>query len=168
MATVRVVKRKWDGSVSALDDAQPVAVSGDRWAWLVLAGSRRERPGKGATEVVGRDELWVAVPGEWWVLCGYADADRSLVGYEVHAAAPFEAPGSEDQIVWVDLDLDFEIAGDQLALHDEAQFHDHASTMGYPDHVVRGAWSGISSIAPRYTTGDWPFDGSMQAWLDGA
>jgi len=47
-------------------------------------------------------------------------------------------------------------------------FHDHASTMGYPDHVVRGAWSGISSIAPRYTTGDWPFDGSMQAWLDGA
>ena len=44
----------------------------------------------------------------------------------------------------------------------------HAGTMGYPDHVVRGAWSGISSIAPRYTTGDWPFDGSMQAWLDGA
>ena len=49
MATVRVVKRKWDGSVSAVDDAQPVALSGDSWAWLVLAGSRRERPGKGAT-----------------------------------------------------------------------------------------------------------------------
>ncbi|HET7277799.1 MAG TPA: hypothetical protein VFJ22_06955 [Dermatophilaceae bacterium] len=92
----------------------------------------------------------------------------SLVGYEVHAAAPFEARGGEDDIVWVDLDLDLEIAGDQLALRDVAQFHDHAGTMGYPDHVVRGAWSGISSIAPRYTTGDWPFDGSMQAWLDGA
>ena len=64
MVTMRVVKRKWDGSVSAVDDARPVAVSGDRWAWLVPAGSRRERPGKGAVEVVGRDELWVAVPGE--------------------------------------------------------------------------------------------------------
>jgi hypothetical protein len=34
--------------------------------------------------------------------------------------------------------------------------------MGYPDHVVRGAWSGISTIAAQYTTGEWPFDGSMQ------
>jgi hypothetical protein len=150
------------------DDAQAVAVSGDRWAWLVLAGSRRERPGKGATEVVGRDELWVAVPGEWWVLCGYADAHRSLVGYEVHAAAPFEAPGRRTRSCGSTSTWTSRSPGTRLALHDEAQFHDHASTMGYPDHVVRGAWSGISSIAPRYTTGDWPFDGSMQAWLDGA
>jgi hypothetical protein len=34
--------------------------------------------------------------------------------------------------------------------------------MGYTDHVVRGAWSGISTIAAQYTTGEWPFDGSMQ------
>ena len=35
------------------------------------------------------------------------------------------------------------------------------ASMSYPDDVVRGAWSGISSIAPRYTTGEWPFDGWM-------
>ena len=39
--------------------------------------------------------------------------------------------------------------------------------MNYPDQVVRGAWSGISTIAACYTNGDWPFDGSMQEWLDG-
>ena len=168
MATVRVVKRKWDGTVSAVDTAYPLAVPGDCSAWLVLAGSSRDRPASGAIEVVGLDELWVAVPGEWWVLCGYTDATRSLNGYKVHAAAPFEAPRSHGEIVWVDLDLDFEVTGDEVAIQDEAQFHDHARTMGYPDHVVRGAWMGISTIAARYTIGDWPFDGSMQEWVNSA
>ena len=168
LATVRVVKRKWDGTVSAVDTASSAGRPRRRSAWFVLAGSRRERPGSGAIDVVGGDELWVAVPGEWWVLCGYMDATRSLNGYKVHAAAPFEAPSSDDEILWVDLDLDFEVTGDQVALQDEAQFHDHARTMGYPDHVVRGAWSGISTIAARYTNGDWPFDGSMQGWVQDA
>jgi hypothetical protein len=168
MATVRVVKRKWDGTVSAVDTARSLAVPGDMSAWFISTGSRRERPGSGDTVVVGSDELWVAVPGEWWVLCGYPDDDRRLTGYKVHATAPFAAPKSDDEIVWIDLDLDFEVAGDEVALQDEAQFHDHARTMGYPDHIVRGAWSGISTIAARYTNGDWPFDGSLQEWVDGA
>jgi len=165
---MRVEKRKWDGSVSAVDTARPLAVPGGSSAWLVPAGSRRERPSTGVVEVVDRDELWVALPGEWWVLCGYTDGDRSLSAYKVHAAAPFEAPTRDDEIVWIDLDLDFEVAGDDVEIEDEAQFHDHARTMGYPDEVVRGAWSGISTIAARYTNGDWPFDGSMQGWVDSA
>jgi hypothetical protein len=164
--SVRVVKSKWDGTVSAVDTAYPLAVPGDISAWFVLAGSRRERPGSGTIEVVGSDELWVAVPGEWWVLCGYLDATRSLNGYKVHATAPFETPPGDDEILWVDLDLDFEVTGDEVALRDESEFHDHARTMGYPDHVVRGAWSGISTIAAKYTNGEWPFDGSMQEWVD--
>ena len=131
------------------------------------AGSRRERPRKGTIDVVGVDEIWVAVPGEWWILCGYIDPTRSLNGYKVHASAPFEAPPGDDEITWVDLDLDFEVTGNQLALLDEDEFHDHARTMAYPDHVVRGAWSGIATIAARYTNGDWPFDGSMQQWVNG-
>jgi hypothetical protein len=39
--------------------------------------------------------------------------------------------------------------------------------MGYPDEIVRGAWSGISWIAARYTTGEWPFDGTIQRCVDG-
>ena len=168
MATVRVVKRKWDGTVSAVDTAYPVAAPDDISAWFVPAGSRRERPGSGEIEALESDELWVAVPGEWWVLCGYTDAARSLNGYKVHASAPFEAPPGDDEILWVDLDLDFVVTGDDVELDDEAQFHDHARTMGYPEEVVRGAWSGISTIAARYTNGDWPFDGSMQDWVDSA
>jgi hypothetical protein len=168
MGTVRVVKRKWDGTISALDDANPLAVPGDTYAWLVLAGSRRERPSAGSIEVVGRDELWVAVPGQWWVLCGYLDGARSFDGYKIHAAAPFEAPRGDKEISWVDLDLDFEAMDGEVALQDEAQFHDHARTMGYPDEVVRGAWTGISDIAACYTNGDWPFDGSIEEWVDGA
>jgi hypothetical protein len=167
-SAVRVEKRKWDGTISAVDTARPLAVPGDISAWLVLAGSRRERPRNGVIESVETDELWIAVPGEWWVLCGYTDSNRSLNGYKVHAAAQFETPTSDREIVWVDLDLDFEVVGDEVGLEDEAQFHEHARTMGYPDDVVRGAWSGISTIAARYTTGDWPFDGSMQSWLDDA
>jgi hypothetical protein len=171
MKTVRAVKQKWDGTISAVDTAYPLTVPGDASAWLVRAGSHRERPqrsGAGAIEIVGSDELWVAVPGEWWVLCGYTDAAHSLTGYKVHAAVPFETPRSDDEIVWVDLDLDFEVTAGDVEIEDEAQFHDHARTMGYPDHVVRGAWSGISTIAARYTTGDWPFDGTMQDWVDSA
>src|SRR5262245_60939710 len=118
MATVRVVKRKWDGSVSAIDTARLLAVPGDMSAWFVRAGSRRERPRSRAPEVVIYDELWIAVPGEWWVLCGYTDAG-SFNGYKVHATAPFEAPLSADEIGWIDLDLDFEITGDVLDLQDE-------------------------------------------------
>jgi uncharacterized protein len=168
VASVSVVKRKWDGSVSTHDTAHALDVPGETSAWFILAGSTRERPASGAVELVAADELWVAVPGEWWVLCGYIDAAGSLDRYKVHAAAPFEAPSSDREILWVDLDLDFEITGDEVALQDEAQFHDHARTMSYPDHVVRGAWSGISTIAACYTNGDWPFDGSMQEWVDGA
>ncbi len=167
-ATVRVVKRKWDGTLSAVDTAHLLSVPGDTSAWFVPAGSRRERPPRGAIDVVSGDELWIAVPGEWWVLCGYLDPTGSLNGYKVHASAPFEAPRSAEEITWVDLDLDFEVDGTRLALLDEDEFHAHARTMAYPNHVVRGAWSGIAAIAAHYTNGDWPFDGSMQEWVDGA
>ena len=168
MATVRVVKRKWDGTVSAVDTAHPLSVPGDTSAWLVPAGSRRERPRRGTVDVVSGDELWVAVSGEWWILCGYLDATGALNGYKVHASAPFEAPRSDHEITWVDLDLDFEVTGNQLALLDEDEFHAHARTMAYPRYVVSGAWSGIATVAARYTNGDWPFDGSMQEWVRGA
>lgn len=77
-------------------------------------------------------------------------------------------PPSADEISWVNPDLDLEITGDQLALLDEEEFHTHAGSMVYPDHIVRGAWSGIATIAARYTNGEWPFDGSLESWVEGA
>ncbi len=158
--TVRAEKRKWDRRLSSVGPARIVTAPGDAVAWYVAAGSERTLPSKHSTEVVARDELWVAVPGEWWVLCGEGNANGEVESYVLHAAAPFERP-TGDLISWIDLDLDFEVSGDVVALEDEAEFHAHARTMSYPDEVVRGAWSGISGVAPRYTTGEWPFDG----WL---
>jgi protein associated with RNAse G/E len=161
---VEVEKRKWDGTVSTTESAQLLDVPGDAVAWLVTAGTERRRPSKGDVERVTTDEIWAAVPGQWWVLCGLAGSGRAIAEYVLHAAAPFEAP-TPDLVRWIDLDLDFEVHGDVVALYDEAQFHAHARTMSYPDDVVRGAWSGISRIAPRYTTGEWPFDGWMNDHL---
>ena len=161
--TMRVVKRKWDGTISAVDTAYRLTAPGDKSAWLVLAGSHRERPGSGAIEVVGDDELWVAVPGEWWVLCARTEAG-SLGGYKVHATAPFDPPRTDEELVWVDLDLDFEVTGEDVEIEDEAQFHEHARTMGYPEEVVRGAWSGISTIARCTRTA---IGRSTGRWRDG-
>jgi hypothetical protein len=157
-------KRKWDGRVSSVVPARLVEAPGGAVAWYVAAGSERTHPGKGETERVADHELWVAVPGEWWVLCGSGDGSGNLGRYVLHAATPFVPPPA-DVVSWVDLDLDFEMEGNDVALEDEAEFHAHARSMSYPDDVVRGAWSGISALAPRYTTGEWPFDGWMSRCL---
>ena len=139
-------KRKWDGRVSSVGPARLVSAPGEAVAWYVAAGSERALPSKDATERVATHELWVAAPGEWWVLCGQGDG-VDLAAYVLHAATPFELPRS-NVIRWVDLDLDFEVTGDVVELEDEAQFHAHARSMSYPDDVVHGAWSGISAARP--------------------
>ena len=163
---VRIEKRKWDGSVSAIEVGRRVDNVEGLVAWLVPAGSERQRPTAGRVEPVTSDEIWAAVPGEWWVLCGYASPSRQIEHFKVHAAAPFVRTQTAGEIVWIDLDLDFEVTGDDVEIEDESEFHEHARTMGYPDYVVRGAWSAISWIATRYTTGGWPFDGTIQRCLD--
>ena len=157
---VRVEKHKWDGRVSAVDErALVVKAEAARLVWYVPAGSERAHPAAGTTEVLAHDELWLTVTDEWWVLCVEADGDdvESLV---LHAAVPVEGQ-APDRIEWIDLDLDLEVRDGELSLEDEEQFHRHAATMSYPRDVIRGAWAGISRMAPRYTMGEWPFDG----WL---
>jgi protein associated with RNAse G/E len=160
---VHVEKRKWDGSLAAVEVAELVRSSPEATVWRVSAGTERQQPRKGRVEVIDRDELWLSVAGAWWVLC--AQVSGGVIDELVlHAAAPF-APTSDSRIEWIDLDLDFEVRGDDLSLEDEAEFHAHARSMAYPDEIVRGAWSGISAIAARYTTGEWPFDGFLDSCL---
>jgi len=163
---MRIEKRKWDGSLSAACDGKLLERTGGVVAWHLPAGTVRERPSRGEVEVLTDDELWLAVPGEWWVLCAHSAQGR-VTEFVLHAAAPFQMPSTQC-VLWTDLDLDFEVRGNDIAVEDEAQFHEHAQSMSYPDEVVRGAWSGISTIAPRYTTGEWPFDGWLQSRLDRA
>jgi protein associated with RNAse G/E len=166
VSAIRVEKRKWDGSVSAIERARLVSTDGTV-VWVVPAGSERQHPRTGVVERTAQDEVWAAVPSEWWVLCARVGPDRSVTDYVLHAAAPFEVP-APGVLRWIDLDLDFEVHGSTLAVEDETQFHDHARTMAYPTDVVRGAWSAISEIAARYTTGQWPFDGWIERHLASA
>ena len=99
--------------------------------WRVAAGTERQHPRKGKVEVLEHDELWLAVVGEWWVLCAQVERRRCIDELVLHAAAPFE-PMADGRIEWIDLDLDFEVRGDDLSLEDEAEFHAHARTMALP------------------------------------
>ena len=159
---MRIEKRKWDGSVSAVHEATPVPTTDGSLAWFAPAGTPRAHPSRGSGDELPADEVWVAVPGEWWVLGALLDAEGAITDYVLHAAAPVAAPDG-DVLVWIDLDLDFEVHGSHVALEDETQFHDHALVMRYPPDVVVGAWAGIAALAPRFTNREWPFDGSLVA-----
>jgi hypothetical protein len=163
---LRVEKRKWDGTVSSVESALPLRGRSDALAWLVPRGTIRERPEREERDELDHDEVWVSVPQEWWVLCGHAGPDGAIGRYELHAAAPPEPASSATGVVsWIDLDLDLELEADAIELNDAAQFHERARSTPYPDEVVRGAWKGISALAPRYTIGEWPFDGWMEEEL---
>ena len=157
---IRVEKRKWNGRVSSAESAHVVPTSPSVLAWFVRAGTSRARPTHSGPDWLECDELWLTVADEWWVLCAAATGD-SITDVVVHAAVPVE-PVSRQVLTWIDLDLDFEVHSGVVGLKDEDVFQHHASLMAYPKEVVRGAWSGISRLAPRYTTGEWPFNG----WLD--
>jgi hypothetical protein len=162
---VHVEKRKWNGVVSSIDErAHLVSAPPSSIAWFVPRGSIRTRPRRigGPATPVEHDELWLAPTDDWWVLCAEADEHR-IVSLVLHAATPIDRL-DEGMIAWIDLDLDFEVRGDDLRLEDEAEFHRHAASMPYPPEVIRGAWRGVSQMAARYTAGEWPFDG----WLDEA
>jgi protein associated with RNAse G/E len=163
---MRIEKRKWDGTLSAVCDGRLLERTGGVVAWWITPGTVRTKPARDEVELVAEDEIWLAVPGEWWVLCAHSEGG-TINDSVLHAAAPFQMP-SDECVLWTDLDLDFEVRGTEIAVEDEVQFHEHAKSMAYPDEVVRGAWSGISAIAPRYTTGEWPFDGWLQTRLDRA
>jgi hypothetical protein len=158
----RVEKRKWDGTLSAVETALVVAEPTHMVSWFVPAGSARRRPARHAFERLDTDEIWATVFGQWWVLCGKAAPDQPISSFVLHAAVPLSRP-EPGLIRWIDLDLDFEVEGAHVALEDEEQFHRHAHAMAYPPDVIEGAWAGISQVAPHYTTGTWPFDG----WVDG-
>jgi hypothetical protein len=160
---VRVEKCKWDQRVSAANDAYLVTTDRPLLAWFVPAGSDRRRPERGTVDPVATDELWITATDEWWVLCACAEGD-AIVEVVLHAAAPVESP-TDVLVRWIDLDLDFEVRDGLVALEDEEEFHRHAGAMAYPKHVIQGAWSGISRLAPRYTTGEWPFDGFLEQTL---
>ena len=158
---IAVEKRKWDGSVSAREEA--LLLETERClAWRVSAGTRREHPARGVTEDVGQDELWLSPNEVPVVLCSYLTTGNTVERYELHAACETTAMDG-DLVSWIDLDLDVALEDGTVKVLDEAAFMEHADTMHYPEHVVRTAWSGIADVTPRFVNREWPFDGFLDA-----
>jgi protein associated with RNAse G/E len=134
----------------------------DLLCWFVSSGTGG-RPHRGRSPSA-HDQIWVTARGKWWVLCGESGEDGALASVELHAACPAERP-SETLITWIDLDLDFVVRGERAELVDIDPFHARARALGYPTHVVHGAWAGIAELAPCFTTRAWPFDGTLEDWL---
>jgi hypothetical protein len=160
MAPVRttIEKRKWDGTVSARWPAD-MRADGEHLVWRTAAGTRRERPRKGTTETVEREER-SATCGAGWVVTAVVDGAGALVRYEVDATLGGERPW-RDLFVFMDIDLDLEIAGDEETVQDLIQFARRRETMDYPPLLLGAALSGLDDALGRSRAGRWPFDGSL-------
>jgi hypothetical protein len=155
---ISVEKRKWDGSVSTREAARLLDGDSSVLAWRVSAGTRRERPRRGDTVLVEQDELWLALPDLPIVLCSFLTAENGVERQDLHAA--WQPIGLNTGVLgWIDLDLDVAVENHSVELLDEQTFMKNASTMHYPDHVVRTAWVAVAAVTARFINGDWPFDG---------
>jgi hypothetical protein len=160
MARVRLTieKRKWDGTVSARWPADSRS-DGERLVWRTPAGTRRERPRRGESEVVEQEER-SATCGAGWVVTAVVDARGGLVRYEVDATLGGERPW-DGLFVFMDIDLDLEIAGDEETVQDLIQFARRREAMDYPPLLLGAALSGLDDALARSRAGRWPFDGSL-------
>jgi hypothetical protein len=157
---ISVEKRKWDGSISSRETAWLLDCDASPLAWRVSAGTRRERPTQGDSELVEQNELWLSLPDAPVVLCSYLTPENTLERHELHAA--WEPVGLNTGVLrWIDLDLDVVVEDQTVELLDEQAFMDNARTMQYPEHVVRSAWAGIAAVTARVINGDWPFNGFL-------
>jgi hypothetical protein len=161
---IEVEKRKLDGSVSARHAAQLVRATRHSIAWLVPAGTRRERPLREHVEQVERKELWLAPRQRPWLVCARPSAAEGALDVTVHAALPAETtPGG---VAWIDLDLDLLVeASGAIELRDVDVFVARAREFSYPDDVVATAWAGIGEATGRLVRASWPFDGTFSRLL---
>jgi hypothetical protein len=103
---ILVEKRKWDGSVSAREEALLHETDTRCSAWRVSSGTRRERPARGGSERVEQDELWLSLNVVPVVLCSYVTKENTLERHELHAACEAIVTEGDHLLSWIDLDLD--------------------------------------------------------------
>ena len=159
MASVRVVKRKWDGTVSAMDTAHPwpsqaAARPGSSGPEQSGALARARSRSSAATSCGLRFPASGGCCAATWTR---PDARRlqgpcggSLRGPARRRRGPLGRPRPGLRgLRW------------RGGAAGPGEFHEHARTMGYPVTSC-GVPGRASRIAAKYTTGEWPFDGSMQ------
>ena len=163
---ILIEKRKWDGSVAGRVEARLLTADLDTFVWVVAPGSTRVKPRQGSAEVVSDPEVWLASRACSFVVCARAAGHDSIDSVEVHAALLAE-PGSDSELVWVDLDLDllWNPTDDTVSLKDFEDLVRRWDEMLYPDQLVRKAWNAIGEALTRIHRSEWPFDGTLETYL---
>ena len=163
---ILIEKRKWDGSVAGREEARLLTADLDTFVWVVAPGSTRVKPRQGSAEVVSDPEVWLASRACSFVVCARAAGHDSIDSVEVHAALLAE-PGSDSELVWVDLDLDllWNPTDDTVSLKDFEDLVRRWDEMLYPDQLVRKAWNAIGEALTRIHRSEWPFDGTLETYL---
>jgi hypothetical protein len=161
---VEIEKRKWDGSVAVRDRGVLIESSDEMVAWLVPAGTTRERPRKHQVDTLPRTELWLAPRRRSWLVCARSTKDEDLDEMLVHACLPILV--RPEKLEWIDLDLDLHRDADgTITLQDIDDFAARAESLGYSQEAIRAAWIGISDAAQRMARGGRPFDGTLERML---
>ena len=103
-------------------------------------------------------------PDRYWNLSVRWRPDGSLEDYYVNIATP--ASWSDQQIDWVDLDLDLILSPDaaEPLLDDEDEFERHRVAWNYPADLVRTCHDTVDKVRRLMAERAWPFDGSLAAW----
>lgn len=151
---------KWGGLAHWEYDALRLGVDG-HGTWLGCpAGTLIARPG--ARFRSSQDQLTLVPTAEAWVASFFAPGGRSPC--EVYVDISTTAQWDDAVVTAVDLDLDV-IRGwrGRVWVEDEDEFLAHRGSLGYPDDVVRSAWSSCDAVRKALTDRSAPYDGTTAA-----
>lgn len=163
MTTVRIEKRKFDGTLRRSFEADDL---GRRGEWIVVYhdASRHESLKDGRPASIGPHGVLFLSTREPLTVGFHFDADGRLDVAQADAALPATV---EDAVVaFVDLDIDLIVAPDgSYFARDFDTLEQNAREMGYSPEAIAAAGEGLRLARALVDGRRFPFDGSAQAIL---
>ncbi len=156
---VRVEYRKYDGSPHRGYPALHLGED-EHGVWLGVPQNRFD----GAIFKY-EDPYVLLVPHHaWWTAMFNAPPRRTEIYCDVATPARWE---TDDHVVLADLDLDVRRrrATGAVELLDEDEFAEHTPRFGYPEEVIKEAWSAARWLVDALGNGAQPFAGGYHSWL---
>lgn len=161
---VRILKRKYDGTVTRERTGDLVDATADAWLAVHMDATRHEsllhgEPAPAPAHMLGF--LSERASPVWWLF--YDELGRFV---RAHADAALPARVTGRTIDFIDLDLDVIVARDMsFYVRDEDEFEANRISMAYPAHVVESARAGVRLAVAAVEARAWPLDGSADLLL---
>ena len=158
---VRVVYRKWDGSLHWNGPAR-VLGSDEHGTWLGVARGTMFRRGDAPPQELA-PSVFLVPEGAWW-FASFPLQPRRYSLY-VDIATPPEWHGDELHLIDLDLDVLRTLDGEAI-LVDEDEFEEHRQTMSYPEHFVDRARTEAARLVLAVGSGEEPFGSAAGPWQE--